>query len=610
MIIGPAIRKMREENEKKKMPMASAEESEGESVGLRVGPQAWKWPSGWPYDPALFLRPEEEREVKTNVNPVDLVQGKGIEVVEEDEKPPMDHMTYWAENKEETVLTPASTDRLAAHYAFYLSDGMDVLELGAAENSYLPEGLTFGRHVGIGADAAAMAKNERLTESMVVDLNKVVEEQEMDSDEIRKMGINAYDVILMANTIDFLTNPREVFKTCWRLLKPGGIMLVSFTAKDAYSDKFAKAQTKMWTNFNDDQHMWVTGSFFQFSAGAEGWENLKGFDVSPEDAKKDEGPFNFNFGGGSKPLPMYVVQATKATITGTVDEKDPEKSFKQLMALQPTLEERDKMLVAPRLARAWLCAETEDEKRRIVENVDALPAIYESLVKMDQFAFPFDLQAQLAANLCTDTDFVGNEVQIENMKMGLGLSKPSESFWKPMGAASADMEPEEKVNILSHIVPRFGNDHAGAEAAIESFLSGIPPTIAVIKEKAGTALVKSDVQLAATELLAAEILKPGRSTRKQFAQFLGELTEEEIREVVKKRKAYKEMAAEDMEKMQVVRKQMREEQEARLKAEQEERERARRERSTYFDEKTGRFLVRKSMIEEEEAAAKEAEKKK
>ncbi|MGB0733857.1 MAG: hypothetical protein ACPGPF_08820, partial [Pontibacterium sp.] len=35
----------------------------------------------------------------------------------------------------------------------------------------------------------------------------------------------------------------------------------------------------------DDQHMWVAGSFFQFSAG-EGWTSLKGFDISPEGAKK------------------------------------------------------------------------------------------------------------------------------------------------------------------------------------------------------------------------------------------------------------------------------------------------------------------------------------
>lgn len=59
LIIGPMIRKMRAENDKKKMPMASPDEARGEAPGLRVGEQAWKWPPVWPYDPDFFMRSEE-----------------------------------------------------------------------------------------------------------------------------------------------------------------------------------------------------------------------------------------------------------------------------------------------------------------------------------------------------------------------------------------------------------------------------------------------------------------------------------------------------------------------------------------------------------------------
>ena len=44
MIIGPMIKRMREEQEKKKMPMASEQERAYEAPGLRVGSSAWKWP--------------------------------------------------------------------------------------------------------------------------------------------------------------------------------------------------------------------------------------------------------------------------------------------------------------------------------------------------------------------------------------------------------------------------------------------------------------------------------------------------------------------------------------------------------------------------------------
>jgi hypothetical protein len=54
----------------------------------------------------------------------------------------------------------------------------------------------------------------------------------------------------------------------------------------------------------------------------------------------------------------------------------------------------------------------------MLQHTDSLPKIYESLIKMDQFAFTFNMQAQLAADLVGDPDFTGSDIQINNMKMG------------------------------------------------------------------------------------------------------------------------------------------------------------------------------------------------
>jgi hypothetical protein len=89
---------------------------------------------------------------------------------------------------------------------------MSVLEFGAAENSYLPDGLKLSRHVGVGANKVLMDENSALTESLVINLNDVVQEQGIKSDELKAFGAGTFDVILMANTIDFLTSPREVFR--------------------------------------------------------------------------------------------------------------------------------------------------------------------------------------------------------------------------------------------------------------------------------------------------------------------------------------------------------------------------------------------------------------
>ena len=137
---------------------------------------------------------------------------------------------------------------------------------------------------------------------------------------------------------------------------------------------------------------------------------------SPEGAKTEEG---FLSGlSGNKKMNMYIVQAAKATVDDEIDEIDAEKSFRSKMWVLPTVEERDKQLLAPRLARAYKTFDTDEQKQNAIRNVENLPKIYESLVKMDQFAFTFGLQAQLATDLITDPDYNGNDEQIKALKMG------------------------------------------------------------------------------------------------------------------------------------------------------------------------------------------------
>lgn len=89
---------------------------------------------------------------------------------------------------------------------------MDILEFGAADSSYLPEGLKVNRHVGAGASTDLMKKNPALSEVITVNLNDVVEEEGIRSEELRALGTKSFDVIIMANTIDFLTSPLEVYR--------------------------------------------------------------------------------------------------------------------------------------------------------------------------------------------------------------------------------------------------------------------------------------------------------------------------------------------------------------------------------------------------------------
>lgn len=536
---------MRDEKDKKNAPMATYDEAKSEAPGIKVGATAWKWPPVWPYDNNFFKR-QSEMEGKKSVGPMDMLsmntkEGENATAVDDDV---FDSMKFWEENSVvKTELNEAVADSIKFHYSFYLRDGMSVLELGAAEDSYLPDGIKLGRHVAVGATKPLMEQNPSIEESYVVDLNEVIEDEGVKSEEFAKLLDESYDAVIMANTIDFLIHPREVFKSAWRALKPGGIMIVPFIAKDAYTEKFGEAQTKQWGEMTDDQHMWICGSFFQFSAG-EGWETLNGFDISPEGAKKeDEGGVagvmaKLKGGDDDAPPAAFCVQARKKFLGDSIDEDNLEDSISSRLWMLPTLENRDKKLLTPRLSRMYEALASEEEKDRMVQHFDALPKVYESLIKMDQFAFTFSMQAQLAADLAGDPDFVGNDAQIANLKMGLGLRKPSKDFWAPVGKLTSAMTPDEKVNLLAYVVPRFGSGDPAQDSALESFVSALEPTFTVIRSKC-PGMKEADVQLVGSEILAAEVLKPGLSSREDFAVWLGALGEADFKSYLEVRKSYK-----------------------------------------------------------------------
>lgn len=173
------------------------------------------------------------------------------------------------------------------------------------------------------------------------------------------------------------------------------------------------------------------------------------------------------------------------------------------------------------------------------------------------------------------------------------MRNPSKEFWEPIGQRTASMVPEDKINLLAHIVPRFGSGDPEQNKALENFVSGLEPTFAVVSKKCPS-LSEADVQLAGTELLAAEILKPGRSSKKEFATWLAALSEGEIIEVLEKRKSFKKVADDALNEMRTNRQAELDRLEAEKKKFEEQVEKAREERSIELNIKTGKMeLIKK-----------------
>ncbi len=150
------------------------------------------------------------------------------------------------------------------------------------------------------------------------------------------------------------------------------------------------------------------------------------------------------------------------------------------------------------------------------------------------------------------------------------------------------MEPEDKVNLLAYIVPKFGSNNPEQEEALNAFVSGLKPTFQLIRSKCPD-MSEGDVQLIGSELLAIEVLVPGRSTRSEFSRWLSAMTQSEIEELLSKRKSAREKALSEMKQMQVEREAEEEKRKEELKKFNEQVENARKERTVIFNDRTGKL---------------------
>ncbi|KAH0871381.1 hypothetical protein HID58_078403 [Brassica napus] len=92
-------------------------------------------------------------------------------------------------------------------------------------------------------------------------------------------------------SVDYLTKPLEVFKEMNRILKPGGLALMSFSNRCFFTKAIS-----IWTSTGDADHALIVGSYFHYAGG---YEPPQAVDISPNPGRSD---------------PMYVVYSRKLPV--------------------------------------------------------------------------------------------------------------------------------------------------------------------------------------------------------------------------------------------------------------------------------------------------------
>jgi SAM-dependent methyltransferase len=166
-------------------------------------------------------------------------------------------------------------------YRELLPAGGAILDLMSSWRSHLPRDVSYARVSGLGMNDEEMADNPQLSDFVVHDLNAIP----------RLPYANAaFDGCCVTVSVQYLTQPVEVFREVNRVLRPGAPFVLTFSNRC-----FPTKAIAAWRFSDDRQHASLIARYFHLSGN---WGEVRAQDRSPRDL-----PFSD---------PLYVVWAAKS----------------------------------------------------------------------------------------------------------------------------------------------------------------------------------------------------------------------------------------------------------------------------------------------------------
>ncbi|HEY9769864.1 MAG TPA: class I SAM-dependent methyltransferase [Coleofasciculaceae cyanobacterium] len=140
-------------------------------------------------------------------------------------------------------------DRLTNLYREQLQPNTRILDLMSSWVSHLPDDVEFAHVEGHGMNAAELAKNPRLDDYFWQNLNQNPKLPLEDAD---------FDAVLIAVSIQYLQYPEAVLSEIYRVLKPDGVVIISFSNRMFYQKAIAA-----WRDGTDTDRVNLVKQYFQ-----------------------------------------------------------------------------------------------------------------------------------------------------------------------------------------------------------------------------------------------------------------------------------------------------------------------------------------------------------
>ena len=150
-------------------------------------------------------------------------------------------------------------------------ENSEVLDLMSSWRSHWPAGHAKKRMVGLGLNKVEMQANPDLDESIVHNVN---------NNPVLPFDDESFDAVLITVSAQYLTKPVETFQEVNRILRPGGVFIVSFSNR-----MFATKAVLIWRNSTDRGRVDLVGTYME---AAENFEDIQAGFINSETSPPDD----------------------------------------------------------------------------------------------------------------------------------------------------------------------------------------------------------------------------------------------------------------------------------------------------------------------------------
>jgi SAM-dependent methyltransferase len=180
-------------------------------------------------------------------------------------------------------------DRLTSLYRERLSPEMRIFDMMSSWVSHLPDELKFAYVEGHGLNEQELAKNPRLDSYFAQDLNQDLQ---------LPLEDESFDAVLNTVSVQYLQYPEAIFTEIYRILKPNGIVIFSFSNRMFHNKAIAA-----WRDASESERVELVQGYFNYS--------ISGFSDPEAIVHVSQVPNIFRLIGAGGGDPFYAVIAQK-----------------------------------------------------------------------------------------------------------------------------------------------------------------------------------------------------------------------------------------------------------------------------------------------------------